>query len=160
MRIIYYTILSFLLSFTAFAQRDTTRSQTLDTLQLGEIVISAKTAVRIHGDTVSYRVDSFITDPLANTEDVLKRLPGVEVSREGKITIEGKPVNKLFINGKEYFADDLANVIRNLPAEVIEKIQVTDWRDEDAQFTGNKENATEKVVNLQMKKKYSGGVYG
>ncbi len=160
MRIIYYTILSFLLSFTALAQQDTTRSQTLDTLQLGEIVISAKTAVRIHGDTVSYRVDSFITDPLANTEDVLKRLPGVEVSREGKITIEGKPVNKLFINGKEYFADDLANVIRNLPAEVIEKIQVTDWRDEDAQFTGNKENATEKVVNLQMKKKYSGGVYG
>lgn len=160
MRTPYNIILLLFLSIPALAQRDTTHTSFLDTLQLGEVIISAKTAVRIHGDTVSYRVDSFITDPLANTEDVLKRLPGVEVSREGKITIEGKPVNKLFINGKEYFADDLANVIRNLPAEVIEKIQVADWRDEDAQFTGNKDNTTEKVVNLQMKKKYSGGVYG
>lgn len=160
MRQLCYIILSFVFSTPVFAQQDTSRILITDTLSLGEVIISAKTAVRIHGDTVSYRVDSFITDPLANTEDVLKRLPGVEVSRDGKITIEGKPVNKLFINGKEYFADDLANVIRNLPAEVIEKIQVADWRDEDAQFTGNKDNTTEKVVNLQMKKKYSGGVYG
>lgn len=160
MRQLCCIILFFSIRLSALAQQDTSYSKFYDTLSLGEVIISAKTAVRIHGDTVSYRVDSFITDPLANTEDVLKRLPGVEVSRDGKITIEGKPVNKLFINGKEYFADDLANVIRNLPAEVIEKIQVADWRDEDAQFTGNKDNSTEKVVNLQMKKKYSGGVYG
>ena len=149
-----------MLPLAVFSQQDTTRSRFLDTLQLGEVVISTKTAVRVHGDTISYRVDSFITDPLANTEDVLKRLPGVEISRDGKLTIQGKPVNKLFINGKEYFADDLRSVIQNLPAELLEKIQVADWRDEDAQFTGAKENATEKVVNLQMKKKYSGGVYG
>ncbi len=160
LRQLCFIILFFSITVSALAQQDTARTSFLDTLSLGEVIISAKTAVRIHGDTVSYRVDSFITDPLANTEDVLKRLPGVEVSRDGKITIEGKPVNKLFINGKEYFADDLANVIRNLPAEVIEKIQIADWRDEDAQFTGMKDNTTEKVVNLQMKKKYSGGVYG
>lgn len=129
-------------------------------MQLGEVVISVKTAVLVHGDTVSYRADSFITDPLASTEDVLKRLPGVEVSRDGKVTIQGKEVNKLFINGKEYFADDIRGVIQNLPAEIIEKIQVADWRDEDAQFTGNKENTAEKVINLQLKKKYSGGIYG
>lgn len=127
---------------------------------MGEVVISTKTSVLVHGDTVSYRVDSFITDPLANTEDVLKRLPGVEVSRDGKISIQGKEVNKIFINGKEYFADDIRTVLQNLPAEVIEKIQVADWRDEDAQFTGNKESTTEKVINLQMKKKYNGGIYG
>lgn|GEM_PF-1595154 len=142
------------------AQEDSMRSLFTDTMQMNEFVISAKTAVRVHGDTVSYRVDSFITDPLANTEDVLKRLPGVEVSRDGKITIQGKPVNKLFINGKEYFADDMRSVIQNLPAEILEKIQVADYRDEDEQFIGSKENTAEKVINLQMKKKYSGGVYG
>lgn len=145
-----------------FAQSlpDTVRSKFLDTLYMGEVVISAKTAMRIHGDTTSYRVDSFNTDPLANTEDVLKRLPGVEVSRDGKVTIQGKPVNKLFINGKEYFADDLSSVLQNMPAEVLEKIQVADYRDEDTEFTGMKDNATEKVINLQFKKKYSGGIYG
>ncbi|MCB9044705.1 MAG: outer membrane beta-barrel protein [Chitinophagales bacterium] len=127
---------------------------------MDEFVISVKTAVRVHGDTTSYRVDSFITDPLANTEDVLKRLPGVEVSRDGKITIQGKPVNKMFINGKEYFSDDLRSVIQNLPAEILEKIEVADYRDEDAVFTGNKETSNEKVINFQMKKKYSGGIYG
>lgn len=127
---------------------------------MGEVIISAKTAVRVHGDTTSYRVDSFITDPLANTEDVLKRLPGVEVSRDGKVTIQGKEVNKLFINGKEYFADNLRNVLQNLPAEILEKIQVADYRDEDANFTGQKDNTTEKVINLQFKKKYNGGIYG
>lgn len=155
-----FAILIFLLPLAAFAQKDTSRSRMLDTLLMGEVVISEKTAVRVHGDTISYRVDSFITDPLANTEDVLKRLPGVEVSRDGKITIQGKEVNKMFINGKEYFADDLRSVIQNLPAEIIEKIQVADWRDEDAKFTGNKENTAEKVINLQLKKKYAGGVYG
>lgn len=129
-------------------------------MQLGEVVISVKTAVLVHGDTVSYRADSFITDPLASTEDVLKRLPGVEVSRDGKVMIQGKEVNKLFINGKEYFAEDMRGVIQNLPAEIIEKIQVADWRDEDAQFTGDKKNTTEKVINLQLKRKYNGGIYG
>lgn len=160
MRQLCYTILLFLLPLAAFAQQDSARSIFNDTMQLGEVVISVKTSVLVHGDTVSYRADSFITDPLANTEDVLKRLPGVEVSRDGKVTIQGKEVNKIFINGKEYFADDIRGVIQNLPAEVIEKIQVADWRDEDAQFTGNKENTAEKVINLQLKKKYSGGIYG
>lgn len=160
LRKLFYIILFLFLPVCLFAQQDTTRSLFSDTLQMNEFVISAKTAVHVHGDTISYRVDSFITDPLANTEDVLKRLPGVEVSRDGKITIQGKPVNKLFINGKEYFADDLRSVIQNLPAEILEKIQVADYRDEDAVLTGNKENTTEKVINLQMKKKYNGGIYG
>ena len=160
MRQLCYTIFFLLVSLTTAAQQDSVRSALKDTLQMGEVVISTKTSVLVHGDTVSYRVDSFITDPLANTEDVLKRLPGVEVSRDGKISIQGKEVNKIFINGKEYFADDIRSVLQNLPAEVIEKIQVADWRDEDAQFTGNKESTTEKVINLQMKKKYNGGIYG
>lgn len=125
-----------------------------------EVVISAKTAVSVHGDTVDYRVDSFISDQLATTEDVLKRLPGVDISRDGKIMVDGKPVNKLFINGKEYLSDDLSTIIKNLPAEILEKIQVADYRDEDASFTGSKDNTEEKAINLQMKKKYKGGVYG
>lgn len=155
-----FIILFFLLPVVGFAQQDTLKHKLSDTLYMKEVVIVTKTAVRVHGDTTDYNVDSFNTDPLANTEDVLKRLPGVEVSREGKIMVNGKPVTKLFINGKEYFTDDLSSVIKNLPAEILEKIQVADYQDEDAQFTGSKDNSEEKAINLQMKKKFSGGVYG
>ena len=153
-------ILFFLLPAVSFAQQDSLKKKLSDTLYMKEVVIVTKTAVRVHGDTTDYNVDSFNTDPLANTEDVLKRLPGVEISREGKITVNGKPVTKLFINGKEYLSDDLSGVIKNLPAEILEKIQVADFQDEDDKFTGSKDNSEEKAINLQMKKKFSGGVYG
>lgn len=143
------------------AQRaDTVKSQLDDTTMLGEIIISAKTAVKVKGDTISYTVDSFYKNSLSTAEDVLKRLPGVEVSKEGKITIQGKEVSKIFINGKEYMAEDLRTITQNLPAEVLEKIQVADWYDEETRFSGIKKNSEQKSINLQFKKKYQHGVYG
>lgn len=144
-----------------YAQPDSVhRSMFEDTLQMPEFTISVKTAVRVHGDTTSYRVDSFYRDPLATTEDVLKRLPGVEVSRDGAITIDGKPVNKIFINNKEYLGESVKEITRNLPAEILEKIQVTDWKDEEEQLTGIDKDNDEKIINLQFKKKYEDGIYG
>ncbi|MEZ5016384.1 MAG: outer membrane beta-barrel protein [Flavipsychrobacter sp.] len=158
-------LLTFILLFTlsrllAQQQDSTTHSIFNDTLQIGEIIISAKTAIKINKDTISYQVDSFYKDPLATTEDVLKRLPGVEVSRDGTITINGKTVTKLYINGKEYDADDLTSITQNLPAEILEKIQVADYHSEEASFSGRKETAENKVINLQFKKKYKSGIYG
>lgn len=160
-RVFLLCIWMWLLSFCCRAQQaDTARSILKDTAQLDEIIISAKTSVKINRDTVSYTVDSFYKDPMATTEDVLKRLPGVEVSRDGKISIQGKEVVKIFVNGKEYQAEDLRTITQNLPAEVLEKIQVADWYDEEAQFSGIRKGTEQKSINLQFKKKYQHGIYG
>lgn len=156
-----FILFCLLLPLTGTAQQaDTVKSILKDTTQLDEIIISAKTAVRVSGDTVSYTVDSFYKDPNATAEDVLKRLPGVEVARDGKITIQGKEVTKIFINGKEYQAEDLRTVTQNLPAEILEKIQVADWYDEETQFTGIRKGTQQKSINLQFKKQYQHGIYG
>jgi hypothetical protein len=132
-----------------------------DTLSLTEVVVSAKSpAIRVVKDTIVYTADSFVNNPEASTEDVLKRLPGVEVERDGKIMVHGKPVSKLLINNREYVGADLQTVIQSLPAEILDKIQVADLYDEDAQFTKRKNNSQEKVINLQLKKQYNGGLYG
>ncbi|MEZ5016051.1 MAG: outer membrane beta-barrel protein [Flavipsychrobacter sp.] len=144
----------------AYCQIDSSKSIFNDTLQISEIIISAKTAIKVNNDTISYRVDSFYKDPLATAEDVLKRLPGVEVSRDGTITINGKTVTRIYINGKEYDTEDLTSITKNLPAEILEKIQVADYHSEDAIFSGRKEPTEEKVINLQFKKKYKDGIYG
>lgn len=142
------------------AQDDTTLFRIGDTLSVSEVVITARVPVVVRGDTVSYMVDSFNRDPQASTEDVLRRLPGVEISNDGTITIEGKPLSKIFINGKEYTVKDLTTITQNLPAEVLDRIQVMDWYSEESRFSGVKTISKEKVINLRFKKKYSGGFYG
>lgn len=159
---LFLLLLCFCCSFRLHAQsRDTlTKRRLKDTVMMGEVIIKAKTAIRVKGDTISYEVDSFYRNPLANTEDVLKRLPGVEVSSTGKITIQGKDVTKIFINGKEYQADDIRTITQNLPAEVLEKIEVADYYSDEAQFTGLKNGTNQKSINLKFKKQYEDGIYG
>lgn len=146
---------------SVWAQADTTyKSRLSDTLKLGEVTISIKSAVSIKGDTVSYRADSFYKDPLSSTEDVLKKIPGVEVDEDGKILVNGKQVKYILINGKEFEVEDITTITQNLPANVIEKIQLADYHSKEEIFTGLKKNSEEKVVNLKLKKEYSSGVVG
>lgn len=160
-RLLVFFCLLLALVNTVFAQNaDSAASRLRDTMSIGEVIIKARTKIKISKDTVSYTVDSFYKNPMATTEDVLKRLPGVEVGSDGKITVQGKEITKIYINGKEYTSDDLRTITQNLPAEVLEKIQVADYYDEDAQFSGVKPNTDKKIINLQFKKKYKGGVYG
>ncbi|MBS1778642.1 MAG: TonB-dependent receptor [Bacteroidetes bacterium] len=145
--------------FHSHAQKtDSTYSKLKDTAALDEFVIVNKVAIKVTKDTVSYTVDSFNRNAQATTEDVLKRLPGVDVASDGTITVQGKTVAKLYINGKEYTAQDLRTITQNMPAEVLEKIQFADYQDEDAQFTGIKPNTDKKIINLQFKKKYKGTI--
>lgn len=143
--------------FKANAQ---TRSKLQDTIQCPEIVIKAKTSVKVKGDTISYTVDSFSNSPTATTEDALKRLPGIDIDKDGKISIQGKDVTKIFINGQEYDAGDLRTITQNLPAEILSKIQITDYYDEDKQFSGIRNGSDKKIINLQFKKEYEHGIYG
>ena len=156
------TFIFLLIVHTLFAQQtDTTnKSKFLDTLRMNEAVVSAKVAISIKGDTVNFRVDSFNRDPQATTEDVLKRLPGLEVDKDGNITANGKKITKIFINGKEVQVDDINTITKNLPAYIIDKIQVADHHTDEEVFSGVKKNAEEKMVNIKLKKEYNKGISG
>ncbi len=154
---LWLVLLSFVGS-NVLAQEKKTSLQ--DTFQIPEIIIKARTSVKVNGDTISYTVDSFYKNPSATTEDVLKKLPGVDVDKDGKITIQGKELAKIYVNGKEYDAGDLRTITQNLPAEMLDKIQIADWYDEDRQFNGVKSGSDKKSINLQFKKKYEHAVYG
>lgn len=147
-------------SITKGQDKEVPNSKRNDTFSMAEIVILARTKLRISGDTITYTVDSFYNNPLGTTEDALKRIPGVEVSDDGKITIQGKDVSKIFINGKEYDAGDLRTITQNIPAAVLEKIQVADWRNEDMEFAGIKEPSDQMAINLEYKEEYKTALHG
>lgn len=96
-------------------------------IELKEVVVKGvKTAVKVMEDTVEFNADSYKTQPNAVVEDLLKRLPGVEVDSEGKITANGKTVSKILVDGKEFFSDDPKVASKNLPVNMVDKLQVVD----------------------------------
>lgn len=93
-------------------------------------------------------------------EDLLKRLPGVEVTSEGKITVNGQEVNKIRVDGKKFFDGDIEMATKNLPAEMIEKIQVMEQKSDMAQLTGFEDGDTERIINLTTKSNRRRGIFG
>lgn len=155
-RCVKILILICLTPIIVFAQVNKPIEKPADTMkyQLGEVAVTARTAVKISGDTVSYVTDSFTHNKNANVEDALKRLPGIEVDMNGKITANGKPITKIFINGQEYKASDFRVLIQSMPAEILDKIHVADWHSEDDRFSGLKHTSDEKMLDFKVKKKY------
>lgn len=123
-------------------------------------VIGIKTPIKVMQDTVEYNADTYKTAPNAVVEDLLKRLPGVEVDSEGKITANGKEVSKILVNGKEFFADDPKVASKNLPVEIIDKLQVVDRKSDLARITGVDDGEEETVINLTVKKGMENGWVG
>ena len=123
-------------------------------------VTGVKTQIKVSEDTVEYNSDSYKTQPNAVVEDLLKRLPGVEVDSDGKITANGKEVSKILIDGKEFFSDDPKVASKNLPVEMIEKLQVVDRKSDLARLTGVDDGEDETVINLSVKKNMKNGYFG
>lgn len=123
-------------------------------------VVGIKTPIKVMQDTVEYNADSYKTAPNAVVEDLLKRLPGVEVDSEGKITANGKEVSKILLNGKEFFADDPKVASKNLPVDMVEKLQVVDRKSDLARITGVDDGEEETVINLTVKKGMENGWVG
>ena len=144
------------------------KSMRLDTLLLspGSImlkeatVLGIRTPIKVMEDTVEFNADSYKTQPNAVVEDLLKRLPGVEVDSEGKITANGKSVSKILIDGKEFFADDPTVASRNLPVNMVDKLQVVDRKSDLARITGVDDGEEETVINLTVKKGMNNGWFG
>ncbi|WP_299549342.1 outer membrane beta-barrel protein [Seonamhaeicola sp.] len=131
-----------------------------DLNNLDEVVINAVAPITIKKDTIEFNVKSFKTKVGATVEDVLKKLPGVEVDQEGKITVNGKEVDKILVNGKPFFGNDPTITTRNLTKDIIEKIQVVDTKTKAQAFTGEQSDSENKTINLTINKENNKGVFG
>ncbi len=107
--------------------------------------------VQIKGDTVEFNAGSFRTQPNAAVEDLLKKLPGVQVDREGNITAQGQKVRSVTVDGKEFFGKDPKVASQNLPADAVDKVQVFDKKSDQTAFTGVDDGSREKTINLKLK---------
>lgn len=127
---------------------------------LDEVVIRSVAPITIKKDTLEFNVKSFKTRKDATVEDLLKELPGVEVNEEGEIIVNGKPVNKILVNGKPFFGDDPTITTRNLTKEIIEKVQITDTKTDAEAFAGEEGDDQNKTINLTIKEENNKGVFG
>lgn len=120
---------------------------------LNEVIIQAKKqAISLRGDTVTYQADSFAVKPNANVQDLLRRLPGIEVDKNGAIKAGGKEVNTLLVDGEEFFGDDPLLASKYLKANAVKEVQVYDKKTKEEELSGIKEGeAKEKVVNILLK---------
>ena len=125
-----------------------------------ETVTIESAKIQIKEDTVSYRIDSTMYRKNDNVEEVLKKLPGVEVDKDGKVTAQGKEVTKVKVNGKEFFGGDVKTATRELNADMVDRIQIIDDYGDQAAFTGVKDGDPTKTLNIQLKKDRNHGYFG
>lgn len=132
-----------------------------ETKILGEALVSATPPpVIIKEDTVEYFADSYKTQPDATVEDLLKRLPGVEVETDGSIKAQGETVQQVYVDGREFFGNNTQATTKNLTADMIESVQVVDMKTEEARLTGIDDGERRKVINLKLKPKMRRGWFG
>lgn len=131
-----------------------------NTAELDMVIVEDIVPVTVKKDTIEYNSMAFKTQPNANVEDLLKRLPGVEVDSDGNIKAQGEKVQRIFVDGKEFFGNDPKMASKNLLAEAISKIQIYDRKSDQAAFTGIDDGKREKTINLQLKEDYKKGYFG
>lgn len=117
----------------------------------GVTVTASAPAVTQKADTVQYSANQYKVNPDATTEDLVKKMPGISVGTDGTVTAHGDQVKKVLVDGKEYFGDDATATLRNLPADVIDKIQVFDKLSDQAQFTGFDDGNSQRTINIVTK---------
>lgn len=131
------------------------------TQELMEVVIkTAKAPLRIRGDTIEYDATTFKVPPGSTVEDLLRRLPGIEVDADGNIKAQGRNVQRVYVDGKTFFGNDPKSATKNLGAETISKVQVYDEKSEQAKLTGVDDGKKEKTMNLELKEEFKKGSFG
>lgn len=131
------------------------------TKELLEVVIkTAKAPLSIRGDTIEYNASSFKVPPGSTVEDLLRRLPGIDVDADGNIKAQGKDVKKLYVDGKTFFGDDPKAATKTLDANAISKVQVFNEKSEQAKLTGVDDGKKEKAMNLELKEEFKKGAFG
>ena len=166
-----YNLKAELLGYKAYEQKvEVARGASLD---LGEIkmqpdremlnaanISAAGNPIIMKKDTIEYNATSFKTTDNDMLEDLLKKLPGVEISEDGTVTANGKTISKITIGGKTFFLDDPQLATKNIPAKIIEKVKVVDKKSDQAQFTGIDDGEEETVIDLSIMSGMMNGVFG
>src|SRR6476661_2370470 len=120
-------------------------------INLNEVLVKGeKDPVKVKQDTLEFNAGSFKTRENAPVEDLLKKLPGVEVDKDGNIKAQGETVKKVLVDGKEFFGSDPKLATKNLPADMIDKVQVIDKKSDQAEFSKIDDGSREKVINLTV----------
>lgn len=129
--------------------------------ELFEVVIkTAKAPLSIRGDTIEYNASSFKVPPGSTVEDLLRKLPGMQVDQDGNIKAQGQDVKRVTVDGKEFFGGDPKAATKNLPADALQKVQVFDGKSEQARITGIDDGKREKTLNLELKEDAKKGAFG
>lgn len=131
-----------------------------DAISLNGVTITDVNAIKLKEDTVEYNAAAYKVREGAPVEDVIKKLPGVDVDKDGNITAQGKSVSKIRLNGKDYMAGDVTSLTKNLPADLVQSIQVVDDYGDQANITGIKTGDPQKVLNINIKKDKNYGYFG
>ena len=126
----------------------------------GVTVVAKAPPVRQKGDTTEFSASQFKVNPDATAEDLVKKLPGITVAKDGTVTAMGEQVKKVTVDGRDFFGDDATAALKNLPAEVIDKIQVFDKLSDQAQLTGFDDGNSVKTVNIVTKNGVRNGQFG
>ncbi len=127
---------------------------------LAEVIIKSGSPIRIKGDTTVYTADSFKVREGANVEELLRRLPGIQVDKDGKITAMGERVTKVLVDGEEFFGSDPGIATKNLRADIVKEVEVFDKKSDQATFTGIDDGIKDKTINLKLKDDKKKGYFG
>lgn len=128
---------------------------------LQEIIIKRQlAAVRMKGDTTEYAADSFKVKENASVEDLLKKMPGIQVDKNGQIIAQGQKVEKVLVDGEEFFSDDPTVATRNIRADAVDKVQVFDKKSDQSVFTGVDDGEKTRTLNLKLKENKKQGYFG
>jgi hypothetical protein len=134
---------------------------TLKTNLLKDVIIKGTVStIRIKGDTTEYNAKAYHLSPNAKVEDLLKRLPGIQIDKDGKISAQGQTINKVLVDGEEFFGDDPTLVTRNLRADMVDKVQLFDKKSDQATLTGMNDGKTDKTLNIKLKEDKKSGYFG
>ncbi len=128
--------------------------------QLGQVTIVGVNPVVFKEDTVQYSVSAYKVRENAPIEDVLKKIPGLDVAKDGTVSSQGKQITKVRVNGKDFFGGDVQSATKNLPADVIESVQIIDDYGDQANLTGVKTGEPAKILNFTIRKDKNYGYFG
>jgi len=127
---------------------------------LEAVILKSGSPIKIKGDTTIYTADSFKVSANANVEELLKKLPGIQVDKNGEIKAMGEKVEKVLVDGEEFFGDDPGMAVKNLRADAVKEVQVFKKKSDQAEFTGIDDGEEKQTINLKLKEDKKKGYFG
>lgn len=134
---------------------------TLASRLLHDVIIKGEVrAIKIKGDTTEFNAKAYVIQPNDKVEDLIKQFPGIQVDKDGKITAQGQKVEKVLLDGEEFFGDDPTLVTKNIRADMVDKVQLYDKKSDQATFTGVDDDKAVKTLNIKLKDGKKAGYFG